>query len=281
MSKVVGVHGIAQQLRGPGQLASEWGPALSDGLLLAGASISPGDFTAAYYGTLFRRPGKMSTDWPPFTIGDLTASDEVALLELFWQEAAELENAVPGPESETMVGTPRSVQRALNALSNSRFFAGLAERVMIAVVKQVHLYFTDESVREAAIASVEQAVDTETRVIVGHSLGSVVAYEALARHPEWGVRSLVTLGSPLGIRNVVFDRLRPSPLDGRGVWPGSITAWVNVADAHDVVALVKRLGDTFDGPIEDLLVDNEAKAHDVAPYLSSREVGRAIAAGLR
>ena len=50
--------------------------------------------------------------------------------------------------------------------------------------------------------------------MVGHSLGSVVAYEALCAHPEWPVRALVTLGSPLGIRNLIFDRLVPAPAAG-------------------------------------------------------------------
>ena len=54
-------------------------------------------------------------------------------------------------------------------------------------------------------------------MLVGHSLGSVVAYEALCANPEWPVRMLVTLGSPLGIPNLIFDRLEPAPLpDGHG-----------------------------------------------------------------
>ena len=52
-------------------------------------------------------------------------------------------------------------------------------------------------------------MDDGTEVIVAHSLGSVVAYEALCAHPEWPVRNLVTLGSPLGIRNLIFDQLVP------------------------------------------------------------------------
>jgi hypothetical protein len=279
MPKVVGVHGIAQQLKGPAQLAAQWYPALSDGVRLADRSLQPEDLAIAFYGNLFRKPGRMSGDWPPFTIGDITSPDEIELLELMWRDAARTEPVVPGPDDATMVKTPVTVQRALNALSRSRFFAGLAQHVMIGVVKQVHLYFTDDDVRETAISSVEEVVDSDTRVVIGHSLGSVVAYEAIARHPEWQVHSLVTVGSPLGIRNIVFDRLAPSPQHGRGSWPGTINAWVNVASPGDVVALVKSLADSFDGPVHDLLVDNESKAHDIAPYLSSAEVGRAVTEG--
>ena len=121
--------------------------------------------------------------------------------------------------------------------------------------------------------------------MVGHSLGSVVAYEALCAHPEWPVRALVTLGSPLGIRNLIFDRLLPAPAAGargevRGAWPGGVRSWVNVADAGDVVALVKDLRPLFGDQVACYLVHNGSHAHDVRPYLTAAETGAAIAAGL-
>jgi hypothetical protein len=113
----------------------------------------------------------------------------------------------------------------------------------------------------------------------------VVAYEALCAHPEWPVRALVTLGSPLGIRNLIFDRLVPAPAarapDGvEGMWPGGARSWVNVADAGDVVALVKDLRPLFGHGVACYLVHNGSRAHDVRPYLTAAETGAAIAAGL-
>src|SRR4029077_2623471 len=101
-----------------------------------------------------------------------------------------------------------------------------AERAMLFDLQQVRRYLTDPVVRSAVQDRVAAAVDNDTRVVVGHSLGSVVAYEVLCAYPEWPVRSLVTLGSPLGIRNLIFDRLMPEPVaaaSGRmtGVWPGN------------------------------------------------------------
>jgi pimeloyl-ACP methyl ester carboxylesterase len=121
----------------------------------------------------------------------------------------------------------------------------------------------------------------DARVIVGHSLGSVVAYECLCAHPEWGVRTLVTLGSPLGIRNLVFDMLSPSPRDGQGAWPGSVLRWINIADRGDIVALVKKLRGCFGDRVEDYLIHNGSDAHSELPYLTARETGNAIASGLR
>jgi pimeloyl-ACP methyl ester carboxylesterase len=130
------------------------------------------------------------------------------------------------------------------------------------------------------------AVAADTRVVVGHSLGSVVAYEALCAHPEWPVRTLVTLGSPLGLR-LVFDRLRPPPTPGpepgvpRGAWPGPVTAWTNLADSGDVVAVVEDLRPLFGPGVRQVRVHTGASAHDLRPYLTERLTGAAIAAGMR
>lgn len=279
MAAVVGVHGIAQQYKGPNHLASTWAPSLRDGVGFAGGSLDPDDVAIAFYGNMFRKPGTMSSTFPPLTVADLE-DDDAKLLDLWWREAALVDPAVPNPDDKTMVYTPKVAQRALNALSQSAFFAGMAERLMVGMLKQVRLYFSDPEVRATAIRSVEDVVTEETRVLIGHSLGSVVAYEALAKHPEWPVNTFVTLGSPLGISNLVFDRLNPSPADGRGVFPGSAADWVNVASPGDVVALVKQLAGRFDGPLTDHLVHNGAKAHDVSPYLSTIEVGGAVRRGL-
>jgi hypothetical protein len=47
------------------------------------------------------------------------------------------------------------------------------------------------------------------RVLLARSLGSVVAYEALRGDPGLRVEPFVTLGSPLAMHAVVFERLRP------------------------------------------------------------------------
>ena len=93
------------------------------------------------------------------------------------------------------------------------------------------------------------------------------------------------LGSPLGIRNLIFDQLVPAPAprdSGElvGAWPGGTRSWVNVADAGDVVALVKDLRPLFSARVACYLVHNGSHAHDVRPYLTAAETGAAIAAGL-
>jgi hypothetical protein len=280
MARIVGIHGIAQQVRGPEVLRATWAPALRDGVTLSGAK-PPGedDLEIAFYGDLFRGKGGKAAGGPLYTAVDVEEGFERKLLEAWWAEAAATDDAVTGPGATTKLRTPKVAQRALNALSQSRFFAGLTERLIIGFIKQVHAYLGDDSVRGEIQARVDRLVGPGTAVLVGHSLGSVVAYEAACAHPDWDL-ALVTLGCPLGIRNLVFDRLRPSPEDGRGVFPAGAAMWTNIADAGDVVALVKQLAPLFGERVQDLLVDNGSKAHDVSPYLTATQTGHAIAEGL-
>ena len=65
-------------------------------------------------------------------------------------------------------------------------------------------------------------------VLVAHSLGTVVTYEALHAYggtARWAnVRTFVTLGSPLGIPNLIFDALDPAPKAACGAWPSAAHA---------------------------------------------------------
>lgn len=279
MAQIVGVHGMGQQLKGAHTLKAAWLPALQDGLSRAEArTVAPDELVCAFYGDLFRLAGHKGGILPPYSPADVQPGFEQELLEVWWREAAAIDAQVPG--GDTKLRTPNAVQRALRALSGSRYFAGLAEQALIAWIKQVHHYLTEPRLRRAIRDRVAAVVGDDTRVIVGHSLGSVVAYEALCANPDWPIRTLVTLGSPLGIRTLIFERLDPAPHNGIGVWPGGVTSWTNIADTGDVVALVKQLQPAFGNGVEDVAVYNGAKAHDITPYLTARETGRAVAAGL-
>jgi hypothetical protein len=280
MASIVGIHGIGQQLRGERVLATTWLPAMRDGIGRSSPDQAEQvDLRIAFYGDLFRPKGSKALGDVPLEATDVDAFLEQELLDGWWREAARVEQ-VPGPDATSKARTPMWVQRALNALSSSRFFAGIGEHALIADLKQVRMFLVDPLVKSRVLQRVVDAVEPDTRVIVGHSLGSVVAYEALCAHPEWQVRVLVTLGSPLGIANIVFDLLTPRPMNGRGGWPGSVATWINVADGGDVVALQKQLAPRFGPGVRDELIYNGATAHDVVPYLTAEETGRAIAVGL-
>lgn len=280
MTRIVLVHGMGQQVKGGHSLLDHWYPALADGLALSGVVVDRADVVMAFYGDLFRPAGHRGVGLPDLDASDVTDGLERELLLTWWGEASRQESSVTGPDDLTRLRTPYVVQRALNALSHSSFFAGLSEHLMIFSARQVRRYLTDPAVRQSVQSRVSAAVTDRTRVIVAHSLGSVIAYETLCAQPEWRNITFVTLGSPLALRRIVFDRLQPAPAAGRAQWPTCVNRWFNIADRSDVVALVKTLAPTFGGQVTDCLVHNGAKAHDVRPYLTARETGAAILTGL-
>ncbi|MFI0960635.1 hypothetical protein ACH4S8_04315 [Streptomyces sp. NPDC021080] len=288
MARVVGVHGVGKQTLGEETLRRQWLPALNDGLTHAGSAdrLATADMEVGFYGDLFRPEGEfLAVGDPPYTSADVAEGLERDLLLAWWQAAAESDPGVVSPGADTLVSTPQSAQAALRALSGSRFFAGVALRAMVFDLKQVSRYLTDPGLRARALGRVADRIGDDTRVVIAHSLGSVVAYETLCARPGHRVRALVTIGSPLGIENLILPRLQPAPLvlGGRpqGVWPGGDgLVWTNLADAGDVVALVKDLRPAFGDRVRCAVIHNGARAHEATAYLTDKLCGRAIADGL-
>ncbi|MEU6355209.1 alpha/beta hydrolase [Streptomyces sp. NPDC047072] len=273
---------MGKQLLRERTLLRDWWPALLDGLTAAGGDEAvAGDGAMAFYGDLFRPPGEsLAVGDPLLGPQDVEPGWEQEQLLAWWRAAAEADPAVAPPGADTLARVPGSVQAALRQLSRSKFFAGIATRALIFDLKQVHRYLTDPELRVAARSRLTELIGPDTRVVVAHSLGTVVAYEALCARPH-GVRALVTLGSPLGIRNLIFERLEPAPADGLGAWPGpDDLVWTNVVDRGDVVALEKDLRGRFGDRVRNVVVHNGSHAHDAAAYLTDPLTGAAIAGGL-
>ncbi|WP_245554327.1 hypothetical protein [Nocardia takedensis] len=287
VARVVVVHGIGAQNSGEPKMLSQWLPSLNSGLTRCGTPpLDASEVAAGFYGDLFRRQGAfLSPGEPYYGPADVEAGFEQELLAAWWEAAAEIDAAVRVPGGDSLLPTPVPVQAILHQLSRSRFFAGVATRSMIGKVKQVRRYLLEPDLREQIQDRVRAVITADTRVVVAHSLGSVVAYETLCSMPGHPVRALVTVGSPLGIPNLIFDRLHPAPVEGVGVWPGGPgLVWTNIADGGDVVALVKKLdplfGTDFTHRVWDAVVHNGATAHDASPYLTDRLTGQAITDGL-
>ncbi len=124
---------------------------------------------------------------------------------------------------------------------------------------------TREKVRAAVAETIRR---NQPKAVIAHSLGSVVTYETLWANPDLEVDLLITLGSPLGMRNVVFERLLPAPTDGRGKKPPSVRRWVNIADKDDIAAIPAALRGCFAGVDQEVLVNLDwLDFHTVEKYL--------------
>lgn len=134
---------------------------------------------------------------------------------------------------------------------------------------EVAAYLTDAAKREKSRQAVAEVIRrNRPQVVIAHSLGSVVAYEALWANPDLEVDLLVTLGSPLGMRNVVFERLLPAPVNGRGERPRGVGRWVNIADKDDIAAIPPALAASFTGvDVEELVNLDWIDFHTAEKYL--------------
>ncbi|MFI2345752.1 antibiotic ABC transporter ATP-binding protein [Streptomyces sp. NPDC019443] len=298
MARVVVVHGIGKEFLGPETMRVVVGPALRDGVRLAGGPhLRDRDVACAFYGDLYFETGTRGTelDLPSWDESDVEDGIEAELLAAWWEQAARVDPAVTGPDEDGtrgLVGYGASrllllqrVREALDALAGSRFFGKVSDRLLIFALKQVRRYLTEPELREAVRRRLTEEIADETSVLVAHSLGSVVAYEALHANPDWPVTDLVTLGSPLGLRGIVHDRLDPAPVGGVGLWPGGIRRWTNIADPGDIIALPDTLADHFrprEGElrITDLPITNGTRMHDLTRYLTARKTGEVITKGL-
>jgi hypothetical protein len=284
MAHVVMCHGIGYQYKHRETSLTDWYDALRTSMTDAALPVpGPEHVSAVFYGNCYRglKPGKSVAvaedefeDIPNLRSGDVRDPFEVALLEAFAEGTEE-------PEA----GGKGLAQAALRRLARSERFGRPPEKVVIWLVRQVRRYLDpDDVVRACAQQRFERVVTPDTRVVVAHSLGSVVAYEALCAHPEWNVDTFVTLGSPLGL-GVIRDRLQ-SPA-GKA-WP-HVRSWVNIAADEDPVALVKELGPLFDERVDDKRVVNLPRRHPgryvlgghaVTRYLTTAELAEAVGAAL-
>ena len=220
MAKIVCVHGIAQQLSGSESLALEWRVALRDGMRHAGigeAELPPDETIAvAFFGDLFR--GRKSAADGPAELTDIDDGIETGLV-VASAKTAGVEEAGDdkGGEAAKSGYAPVWVQNLSQKLLKREFFADLTDRAFVGALQQVRWYLSEPETRQKARERLSRLLSEETRLVIGHSLGSVVAYEVLCRMPPNIAPALITLGSPIGLPNLVFERLDPPPINGQGV----------------------------------------------------------------
>jgi hypothetical protein len=303
MARVVLVHGIGQQNSTAAEQIDYWLPSLVKGVLRSGhpragavaasltaTAFSRADLAMAFYGDLYLAPGQMggsaATDPDTEAVSDALA---VALLQtavargdarLAREAAVILAQASQSQEGVQGKGAvARNVMGRLdgNAWLAARIF-GLAQHAR-ADLDQVALYLTKDALRARMQARVLELIDEGTILLVAHSLGSVIAWEA-CRSLEQSLPMLLTIGSPLGLDTIIYPRLRPAP----PVFPAAVHRWVNIAHPDDIIAVEPRLAKLFPSndnrKVEDGNPKSSREHHAAETYLEEPETGSAIADAL-
>lgn len=306
MADIVLVHGIGQEQYGADRLEAEWIPDLASGVR---ATHRPGahavadeltrsiphtgsglDVRMAFYGDLFVDHGVQGISDDLSTLND----HQFLLADLLAKEWLGQAASRPGhadndrarmllaslePTAEDQGVHHRAGGAAVRAASKIPWLAYLgmafAQSCVNRSLRQLTLYLTDQTIRSEAQERIHACVGPETKVIIGHSLGSVVAYEYLHAHPAFDMALLMTLGSPLGMRSVVYEQLAFQ------TYPNNVRRWVNIADRDDIIAatpdLLRGFGEGAAGRLQSTLtVDNGAKPHEARFYLTKAQAGAAL-----
>lgn len=202
----------------------------------------------------------------------------------------ELPDDLEAPESATAVAIERAFEtRALEvaaAQPGSRIQEGAAgeeelpDPAFLVLARIASRDVTDYLIggrAEVMRAPVRETIQSagSPAVVIAHSLGTIVTFDVLSDLGSNGpdIPLLLTLGSPLGLSNVL-ERLVGGTPPPPGI-PGAVQRWENIADPFDPVALVQRLSPLFDplGTIRDSNVNNKALLnHDLTGYFDTTVV---------
>jgi hypothetical protein len=180
----------------------------------------------------------------------------------------------------------------------------LKRRLMRVFLRDVHHYLFDaefsprpnesfrvrRDVRSRAVQVLAQGADQPgPHVVIGHSLGSVVAYDVLTDVDDAPVvDALVTVGSPLGLSEVQSALTPPwTSYDG---WPARRLGdgtWTNVADPLDpVCGLDRKIAKDYQRAgaslVSDMRVANRGSwRHSVTKYLGQPQLRQCLVEALR
>jgi hypothetical protein len=283
--RLVFVHGRSQGGRTADAIQSEWMKALEEGARNAGLSI-PADLQVdlPFYGDKLDEFAQ-ALDVP--LAQDIRARGNPADDEFLQFQASVAEQMRQGAgirddqvEQELGPG-PRErgplnwnwVQAILRALD--RHGPGMSGKTVEIFTRDVFLYTTLAGVRDEIDRIVAPSITEAPTVVVGHSLGSVVAYNILrSDRRNLRVPLFVTLGSPLGI-SAIRDQFAPL----RNPKP-PVGSWYNAFDTRDVVALfpLDRTNFPVQPPVENNgnLRNGTDNRHGIVGYLNDATVARRI-----
>jgi len=282
--RIMFIHGIAQGGRDPEVLQKIWTETLQEGYFGAWPKTLKIDFP--YYGdVLDALVAQSKLPAPADVVAKGTGQDRG--FEEFMQSAlAEIELSAGIPKAEIdahLVSGPATEPKGIQNWRVSLALARAIDARCTGVVsfniehflKEVYVYVDRPAAQRRIDAIVEAKLTNEPTIVVGHSLGSVVAYNLVRKHRRTlDLRRLITVGSPLGLR-AISGKL--GVLENGAAKAG----WYNAFDPADIVALHpldERWFPVDPAIVNDGTVHNSAdNRHGIIGYLDHRRLGDEVA----
>lgn len=294
--QLVFVHGRAQQKKDPDDIKREWVDSLARGLEASGLPPVPAEqIRLPFFGDTLDQlthgtPADEAADVIVRGEPDVDDAAKRFMFEVFTQAQqvygitevdvatqAELAVTERGPLNWNWV---RAILQRLDTVPQ------LSAATLALATYDVFQYLTNGVIRRRIDNGVRQAMTSDTEcVVVGHSLGSVVAYTLLLREggpSSWRVPQFVTVGSPLAV-NAIRDRAPGIGEVGGNRAPSCVQQWFNAMDPLDAVALQPLTVEHFRLNPSEPAIENKADVHNftnnhhgIAGYLSDPIVARKI-----
>lgn len=280
--KLVLIHGRSQQGLDPVALKKDWIDALVTELK-ANKLALPSDIEVEfpYYGDAldeFVKQSKLPRASEIHSRGSDQQDDFLAFQSEVANELAQ-KTGVTDAEINAEYGDNPKVRGPLNwewvqaiLQAIDKHGGGMSKGAIEEFTRDVYLYLTSQAVRDAIDDIAEKSFDETPMIVVGHSLGSVVAYNVLKKTRRT-VPLLITVGSPLGIRAI---RTPLAPI----AFPNGVKHWFNAYDTRDVVALnpLDTANFAVNPPIENYsgVKNPTSNRHGISGYLGDKVVASRI-----
>lgn len=282
--RLVFVHGRSQQGKDPVALKSAWIEALRKGAGDTGPEIPATlDIAFPYYGDVLDEFTKQLS--LPLTT-DIQTKGEGIVNEDFLQFQADVADELrvrtgitdkqvneeygdnPKPKGPLNWEWVQAILRSID-----KHGGGISQMALELFTRDVFLYTRRSLVRDTIDKLVEDTMTQDPTVVVGHSLGSVVAYSVLRSNEDTlDVPLYVTIGSPLGIR-AIRNQFKPLARPDVG-------SWFNAFDKRDVVSLFPLDQENF--PVTpaienyDRVRNHTENRHGVIGYLDDPTIAKRV-----
>ena len=290
--KLVMIHGRSQEDKDPDVLRHKWVNALREGAEIAGLEIPIGeeDILFPYFGDALR---DLTTEEEPTALARIAVAEphfddlefRCRVLNECLHDAGISEEMVAAelpPQIRSIGPLSREwVQKGLALLD--RYVPGASSKSLMWSAEDVAKYLHRRDVRgyiEDGVARAFKHCEGEDVVVIGHSLGSIVAYSMLrdGGRIDRPIKSLITIGSPLGVTAI---REALSPI----AHPPHVESWFNGYDERDAIALFPLDKHNFDvqPAIKNYggVANDSYNHHSISGYLSDRVVATKVIQELR
>jgi len=278
MNKIIlGIHGLGN--KPPENLLEDWWrKSINEGLMRIGKPHSDFNFDIVYWSDLLH----------PFPLDpNETDEDSELYLEEKYQPAERGKKKKHKALKELFLNFfNRQRDKILFNESIHLKFPSLTDLIIKHFFKDLDIYFTRECTEEnksdclakdlihKKLFEIINRYKDRDILIIAHSMGSIVLYEVLmSLAKDLNVRTLVTIGSPLGVPFILQklkDDLNSVVTDESNLYTPEciIDNWINLADVDDKLAQSADLGKLFKPnkrgvKPEMLIVDNDYESEGI------------------